>query len=473
MKALEKAGLAIKSKREEMGIFLATLKTGDDYRKPTAEENAKLQAFNATLADLQSEYNGIKSIADADLMNDAEIKAMRERMPTNVPRPDEDGEDFRNRNLRLAGLKCFKSAGKNTAEEQAYDFGQFLLATAFQRPDALAHCRKRGIKSFNYVSDASGEIKAMSEGTNSAGGALVPEEFATNIIDLREKYGILRNSLRVEPMSSETRRIPRRASGMTVYYPGEGVALTASDLAFNSVLLTAKKYAALGIYSSELGEDAIIDFGDRIAEEAAYAFSAAEDDNGFNGDGTSAYCSTVGILPKIKGLSSTIAYIAGLTVGSGNLWSELVLNDYLNVVGNLPVYADTPNAAWYCHKMHYYSTMLKLALASGGVTETEVINGQRTPMFLGYPVKFVQKMARSEANSQVCAILGDLNLGVTMGDRRLITVAQSDQYKFDTDQLAVKVTQRIDINVHDAGNADATAASRVAGPYVGLITAAS
>jgi HK97 family phage major capsid protein len=78
-----------------------------------------------------------------------------------------------------------------------------------------------------------------------------------------------------------------------------------------------------------------------------------------------------------------------------------------------------------------------------------------------------------EANSQVCAILGDLNLGVTIGDRRLITVAQSDQYKFDTDQLAVKVTQRIDINVHDAGNADATAANRVAGPYVGLITAAS
>ncbi len=470
MNKLQQLQESLLSKRGEMKTLLATLKSDGQYRKPTEEENAKLAALNAEISDHQTEYDAIKSLSDIENLTDNEIKALSQTRT--LPRPDEDSTDFRKRLLRTESLKCFKGSDKISAEEQAYRFGQHILAAVFQRPDAIKFCKSKGLP-FNYVSNSSDEIKAMGEATNTAGGALVPDEFSNNIIDLREQYGLFRQHVRIEPMNSETLTIPRRTTGMTVYYPGEGVQLTASDLAFDSVILTAKKYAALGIYSSELGEDAIINFGDRIAEEAAYAFALAEDDNGFNGDGTSAYCGTVGIREKLKGLSGTIANIAGLVVGTGNAYSELVLNDFLNVVGTLPAYADTPNAAWFCHKYFYYSVMLKLALASGGVTEGEVIKGQRVPMFLGYPVRFAQKMPKVEANSQVCSLLGDLNKGVALGDRRMITIAMSDQYKFDTDQLAVKATQRIDIKVHDVGNASATAASRVPGPIVGLITAAS
>lgn len=474
MKALEKAGIALKAKREELHAFLATMKTGGGFeRLPTPEENVQINSFNAKLSELQAEYNGIKSITDADLMNETELKAMRERVSTDLPRPDEDSSDVYKRLSRMNGLKCFKALGTKSAEQRAYDFGMYVLGAVFLRPDALAYCKKQGMKTFNYVSETSGEIKAMSEGTNSTGGALVPEEFSQELIDLREMFGALRQSMQVEPMSSDNKRIARRASGPTVYYPGEGQTITASDLSYDSVLLTAIKFAGIGRYSSELGEDAVVDFGDRIALEFAQAFAAAEDNNGFNGDGTSTYGSWVGLLPKIKGLSSTISYIAGLTVGDGNLYSELTLPNHLSVVGNLPVFADGPNAAWYVNKLYFYSVMVKLAMSSGGVSEAEVIKGQRIPMFIGYPVKFVQKMARTEANSQVCALLGDINKAAALGDRRIITVAKSTEVYFTTDELAVRATQRVAFNAHDVGNADATAANRLPGPVVGLITAAS
>lgn len=117
--------------------------------------------------------------------------------------------------------------------------------------------------------------------------------------------------------------------------------------------------------------------------------------------------------------------------------------------------------------------MLKLALAAGGVTKEEIVNGQRTPTFLGYPVAVTQVMPKVEANSQVCAVLGDLALAASLGSRRDVSIAMSEHSRFGYDQIEFRGTQRFDINVHSVGNASATAGSRVAGPIVGLITAAS
>jgi HK97 family phage major capsid protein len=82
-------------------------------------------------------------------------------------------------------------------------------------------------------------------------------------------------------------------------------------------------------------------------------------------------------------------------------------------------------------------------------------------------------MPSVEANSQVAALLGDLSLAALFGDRRMTTIAMSEHANFANDEWAIRGTERYDINVHDVGNADATAANRVAGPMVGLITAAS
>jgi HK97 family phage major capsid protein len=68
--------------------------------------------------------------------------------------------------------------------------------------------------------------KAQSEGVNSAGGYLVPEEFENRIIILRNAYGLARRDLRVVSMGRDTITTPKLVSGLTMYFTGEGVAPT-------------------------------------------------------------------------------------------------------------------------------------------------------------------------------------------------------------------------------------------------------
>ncbi|MGK3946559.1 hypothetical protein ABK046_50400, partial [Streptomyces caeruleatus] len=62
---------------------------------------------------------------------------------------------------------------------------------------------------------------------------------------------------------------------------------------------------------------------------------------------------------------------------------------------------------------------------------------------------------------------GDLAMASALGSRKEISVAMSDQYRFNQDQLAIRATQRYDINVHSLGSTSA------AGPLIVLKTPAS
>ena len=86
---------------------------------------------------------------------------------------------------------------------------------------------------------------------------------------------------------------------------------------------------------------------------------------------------------------------------------------------------------------------------------------------MGYPVEFVSAMPSLEADSQICALLGDLQLGAFLGERKQITIAKSTDVFFANDQLGVRGTERISINAYGVGD------TSEAGPIVGLITAAS
>ena len=436
--------------------------------KSAAQRHAELAEFAAVYGQRKAAEDLLLSNPDATLDDIREL--VRQKREPQIETPKPTAEELANRQKgtqlaialpRHAALKNFKG---EKAAERAYRFGKWVQAGPMKDARAAQFCQDHGIA----------VTRALSEGQNEYGGFLVPEEFGNDLIDLREQYGVFRQFAKVVPMASDTRTDPRRTGGLTAYFVNEGDAITASlDKSWDRVSLTAKKLACLARVSSELNEDSVISLGDDLAGEMAYAFANKEDECGFNGDGTSTYGGIVGVREKIKGLSGTIANIAGLQVGTGNAYSELVLADFEGVVALLPQYADTPNARWFVHRTFYYNVMLKLALAAGGVTKEEIVNGQRIPTFLGYPVAVTQVMPKVEANSQVCAVLGDLALAASLGSRRDVSIAMSEHSRFGYDQIEFRGTQRFDINVHSVGNASATAGSRVAGPIVGLITAAS
>ena len=216
----------------------------------------------------------------------------------------------------------------------------------------------------------------------------------------------------------------------------------------------------------------------RLEERCTRGWRQKEDNCGLLGDGTSTYGGMIGIAPALKGLSGTIANIAGLIVGAGNAYSELTLANFNSVVALLPTFADNSRARWIMHKSFFANVPQALVLAVGGATPSDWAQGV-PPKLLGYPVEFAQVMPKVEANSQVCCLLGDVNLCADFGDRRQMSIQFSTDATvdsvsmFETNQVAIRGTERFDINVHDVGNATATAADKTPGPVVGLITAAA
>lgn len=419
----------------------------------TTEEETEVNTLDAELdalaVDIKSQQKLVeianKAASRASFQNDAVSNA--------APRDGDENPSGRRKSIIPASCRRIKVTSFRRTEdsefspmEKAYRFGKFLHATLGKSANAQKWCADNGIS-----------IKFHTEGNDSAGGFLVPEEFDTDMIDLREKYGLFRKYAKDVNMRSDTKSRPRRTGGLVAYFEDEGDLGTDSTKGWDRVSLTAKKIMVLAKYSSELDEDSLIDIGNDLAKEIAYAFAVKEDDCGFNGDGSQPYGGIIGVMAKMLAANSL-----GIVVGSANNWGGLLLKDFNAVVGALPEYADTENAAWYCHKTFYHNVMERLMLASGGVTAAEIAAGRRQPVFMGYPVRICQKMPNTSASGQIPVFFGDLAMGVDFGDRRSTTIAMSEHANFASDQLMIRGTERFDINVHDVGT------SALVGPIVAL-----
>jgi HK97 family phage major capsid protein len=326
-------------------------------------------------------------------------------------------------------------------ESRAYRAGMFIRASIYGDVQSADWCRQNGV----------GIRSALAGGIATAGGVLVPEELETAIIDLREQYGIFRQSCRVIPMGSDTKNQPRRVGGLTAHYVGENVAGTESDASWDNISLTAKKLMVLTRMSSEITEDAVIDLADQMAEEIAYAFANKEDTVGFTGDGTSTSGGITGVLVKaIDGDHDMAIVEAG---AAHDTLPEIDANDLINLMSALPKYAK-PGAAWYCSPTAEEVVFNAIKVAGGGNTR-DILADMDTPRFLGYPIRVTDIMADNVAtvyNNLVMIGFGNLRMAATMGDRRGIRVALSSEQYWEEDQIGVKGTTRHDINVHDLGS---------------------
>jgi HK97 family phage major capsid protein len=423
----------------------------EDDRALTPEEKTELAGLQRDISRLDAEIaeRALKDQLTATVKAQAAtLQAERKVAPSDpnttgeVPKPEVVPFE-----RRYGKLRAFKGPGANS---RAFESGKFLQAAIFGDDRADRWCRNHGI-----------DCRALSVGTNTAGGFLVPEAFGTTIIDLRETYGIFRQQCRVVPMSEHTMTVPRRAGGVTATYTGENTALTESDATFNQVTLVARKLGVLTRISTELSEDSIIDIADWCAQEFAWAFAKAEDDAGFKGDGSQTYGSIVGAsIAIVDGTHTTGAVDA---TSGADQFTEIVIGDIEKLVMTLPLYAH-PGAKWYMSPLCWATCFERLALAAGGTSATHYTEGlQRT--YLGYPVVLTHSLpsVSTELNDEAMFLFGDLALAATLGDRGQITVSLSQDRYFVEDQIGIKATQRYDINVHDLGD------TSDAGPIVALV----
>lgn len=339
---------------------------------------------------------------------------------------------------RYGKLKAF--ADNKTGEKDAYTAGMFIKATMFKDETAKLWCIENGYQA---------NLKAQAEGVNTAGGFLVPTQFETAIIDLRETYGTFRSYVGVKPMGSDSLTIPRRQGGLQAYFVGENSQITESQKAWGQVQLSAKKIGCLARMSTELADDAVISIADDLAREMAYAFAILEDTVGWNGDGSQAHGGIQGVRTKIIDGTHTKSAV---TLGH-NTFATIDAADLAAVMAAIPKYAEK-TAAWYCSQPAWALIFQRLIAASGGTSMMDLSGGKPARSYLGYPVIIDQTLptVTTSQSGQAMFGFGDLSLATTFGERRGIRIKTSDERYFEYDQIGIQATERMDINIHDLGD---------------------
>lgn len=450
LKRLQDRAAAVAARMSELGRI--------EERSP--EENKEFLELGTQADDLTAKIGFEERLAEKE----KELRSVIEKAaPAPVPTPAEEKraeEEKAKVEIRAilphhTQLRAFSDTPD--AVEQAYRCGRWLRAHIFKNAEDLRWCKDHGV-----------EARAMGEGNNASGGALVPDEFANRVIRLVESYGTLPPACENVSMTRDTLVIPKRLTGTTAYFVGEGSAVTESEPTYGNVSLVAKKLAVGCRMSTELVEDSqgVVGLADAVATEFAQSLAYKIDLCGWLGDGTQGtYGGINGIVNKINDGNHAASVV---TAASGNTAFEtLDIEDFLGAMGKLPIYARA-GARWFVSPAGYAASIARLKYAAGGNT-VENVQGGTVDTFLGYPVTLVHVMNSTLGadTSKVKVLFGNMSLSSIYARRRDFSVRLYDQVYATTDQLLLQGTMRFDVNHHSLGDASEV------GPVVALKTAGS
>lgn len=342
-------------------------------------------------------------------------------------------------------LRAFKS------ERDAYIAGQWFNGAILKNKRSDNWCRNHGVY----------ESLAQSEGSSTAGGLLTPDVLSQAIIDNRNKFGVARRLVNVHPMSSDVEIVPRVSGSITATFGAEAATIAESDKAWDNVNLTAQKMGIITRASRELADDAIISIIDNLAMEHARALAVKEDKVVFSGDLTAADGGIEGMTTRMIDEEATLA---GVIDGSTDGFDDMVIGDFTSLLSLCPQYA-LANAKWLISQGGYANGMMRLAAAAGG-NSIQTLPGELGLQFLGYPVVIQNTFSQggtADLSDLIMVAFGDFSMGILLGDRHGIRMSVSEEAFWTQDQIGVRSTERIDVKVHDLGDATDP------GPIVGLL----
>lgn len=363
--------------------------------------------------------------------------------------------------------------------------GETHLADADTAEVMGAYFRRAALGREGYSEKANDEAiirKAAISSDFTGGGFSVPDVLSTQIIDIKPQYSAIRSIYGgMTPIAPSGESVPRRIGGVTVYSPGEGVAATASEPTGDQVKLTPFEMVALAKPSRTLLQRSAMNFGDWIAREMTYAVDKKFEEIVVSGDGTSTYFNQVGLLGRYAQLVTDAAgtwttnaeYAASIVRAAGNTWASITYDNMATVIGR-PLDIENPmSMAILCSRAFYYQVLVPLASSKGGVTRAEVLNGVSRPIYEGYPVVFCNAMPQREAASTIPVHLADWNTCSKVAEvPGSMNVEVSTERFWDERKVGYQISVQRALNMHDIGNATATAANRVPGPISSLILTA-
>ena len=295
----------------------------------------------------------------------------------------------------------------------------------------------------NRQRDASAQAKlgrvrnAFSSTVPSEGGFLIPEQLRSELLRVSLETSIVRPRARVIPM--ETLRVPFPAidatsnvssvfGGIVGYWTEEGAALNASQASFGRVVLDAKKLTAYTEVPNELIADSITSFQAFIDEIFPEALGFYEDDAFINGSG-------VGMPLGFLNGSALVTF--DRAAGSAIAWADVV-GMYARMLPS------SLNRAVWIASIDTFPALAQMTIS--GATIPLWLTGMQgiqapTLSLLGRPVIFTEKVPGIAAAK--CLNFVDLGFYL-VGDRQVMSAMSSPHFKFQNDQTAYRIIERVD-----------------------------
>ncbi|RLF42658.1 MAG: phage major capsid protein [Thermoplasmata archaeon] len=285
-------------------------------------------------------------------------------------------------------------------------------------------------------------IKDMTEGTDSEGGYLVPEEWRPNLIQMLETYGVARRECTIIPMSREELVMPKLTSGVQVYWIGEGGTISETQPAFGELRMVAKKMAALVPMTSELLADTAIPIANLLLTLFAQALAKEEDRVAFTGDVSGASDPFDGVLNDSD--------VGTYTLGSGDTgFADLDADDLADVISSVTNNV-ADGAKFYMHRT-VFNVIRKLhSLTYDGSSKSSDANyifsapqGSDPGTIWSYPYELVESMPdiTQTAISTPFLIFGNMK-HYYIADRQKLSIARSEHVGFAQDKVYLRAIQR-------------------------------
>ena len=305
------------------------------------------------------------------------------------------------------------------AEGKFKTFGQYLKAVADHHAQRMSHDDWRR--------------KALSEGTDSAGGFLVPEEFANGIEVYTIEQSVVRPLARKMPMISDTLNYPTvkettHASsvygGVIGYWTEEAGAKTPAYPTFGRVKLIAKKLTGFTYASDELLEDSAVALEALLLKLFGDAIAWYEEEAFLQGSGVGQPLGIINSSALVTPFRATASKVALADLGAimarfrGNLYG--------------------PSVAWVANK----AVLPELLVMGSTIVTWATIAGQKVPgAIFGIPLYFTEHVA-------TLGSVGDIGLydfdQYLIGDRKGLKVDRSIEYRFSTDETTWRFVKRVD-----------------------------
>jgi HK97 family phage major capsid protein len=295
------------AKAQELGERIGSNTVSDEER----------QSLQASIERVDSEVKEITAQRDAELRQ-VEQKALATRI--------ESLEEA----IRGASdsSPAFSLSGDVQTEQQKAIYGAdsehsfFIDAKAALRGDPDARERWQ---------TAMGE-KAMTEGTGSTGGYLVPDQISNELLELRSAQTVLRPLFSKLQVSSDTLRIPSITGGLTAGWVAELAEKPVSDLTFGEISVNVFTKAGLAVASNQLLADAKQSVDRLVYRDLAKRLAIVEEVALINGTGT--------------GQPTGILNTAGIQTEATTAATQLaVLDNILNAITKIYTnYFGAPNA---------------------------------------------------------------------------------------------------------------------------------